>query len=200
MYEEKVNEKLTNTDVLENNIVYKWNKFKEVLDTVAEEVLGQQRRQIRAAWFDEECEIVTTAKKESYRKVLQKRHPRAATEEYREKRRAEKRTHRRKKWDWENKKLEDIEQHRNLNEVRKFYRNINEGRKPYKPIVTACKDENGGLLTEKTDVLDRWKRHFEELLTEETRNGSVNADSVRVHNTEDDLEPPDDEEIEIDVI
>jgi hypothetical protein len=49
---------------------------------------------------------------------------------------------------------------------RKFYRRLNDVRRPFDPQVAMCRAKNGELLTNKNQVLARWKEHFEEHLNE----------------------------------
>jgi hypothetical protein len=43
-----------------------WDLCKNTIQQVVEEVLGRQASQKRNEWFDEDCETVTTEKKEAY--------------------------------------------------------------------------------------------------------------------------------------
>ena len=49
-------------------------------------------------------------------------------------------------------------------QTRKFYRDVNKLRKDFKPRLTICKSKSGEILTEKKDILNRWKDHYNELL------------------------------------
>jgi hypothetical protein len=61
--------------------------------------------------------------------------------------------------------LIEIERHRSIQDSRKFYKRLNDGRRPFEPQVDMCR-ANGELLTNKNQVLARWKEHFEEHLNE----------------------------------
>jgi hypothetical protein len=43
---------------------------------------------------------------------------------------------------------------------------LNDVRRPFEPQVAMCRAKNGELLTNKNQVLARWKEHFEEHLNE----------------------------------
>jgi hypothetical protein len=62
--------------------------------------------------------------------------------------------------------LIEIEWHRSIQESRKFYKRLNDVRRPAEPQVAMCRAKNGELLTNKNQVLARWKEHFEEHLNE----------------------------------
>ena len=49
-------------------------------------------------------------------------------------------------------------------QTRQFYRGINTLRKGFKPRLKICKSKNRDIITEKDDILNRWKDHFHELL------------------------------------
>jgi hypothetical protein len=62
--------------------------------------------------------------------------------------------------------LIEIERHRSIQDSRKFYKRLNDARRPFEPQVAMCRAKNGDLLTNKNQVLARWKEHFEEHLNE----------------------------------
>jgi hypothetical protein len=61
-----------------------------------------------------------------------------------------------------------IEQHRSIQDSRKFYKRLNDVRRPFEPQVAMCRPKNGQLLTNKNQVLARWKEHVEEHLNEDS--------------------------------
>jgi hypothetical protein len=64
--------------------------------------------------------------------------------------------------------LIETERHRSIQDSRKFYKRLNDVRRPFEPQVAMCRAKNGDLLTNKNQVLARWKEHFEEHLNEGT--------------------------------
>jgi hypothetical protein len=60
--------------------------------------------------------------------------------------------------------LIEIERHRSIQDSRKFYKRLNNVRRPFEPQVSMCRVKNEELLTNKNQVLERWKEHFEEHL------------------------------------
>jgi hypothetical protein len=72
---------------------------------------------------------------------------------------------------------------------------MNDVQRLFKPQVTLCRAKNGKLLTNKNQVLVRWKEHFEEHLNE----GSKSEQPTRPVNLRDDgidIDFPSREEIE----
>jgi hypothetical protein len=58
-------------------------------------------------------------------------------------------------------------------ECRKFCKKINMARKQFKPGVRVCVNEDGSLISNEREILDRWVRHFDKLL-----NGSKDNEVV----------------------
>ena len=57
------------------------------------------------------------------------------------------------------------------NETRKFYETVNRSRKGFTPQDDICRDDEGNLLMDKGEVLDRWKQFFKEHLNGEVAHG-----------------------------
>jgi hypothetical protein len=48
--------------------------------------------------------------------------------------------------------------------IRYLYRGINKLKKGYQPSSNFVKDENGDMLANPHNILNRWKNHFTQLL------------------------------------
>jgi plasmid replication initiation protein len=97
--------------------------------------------------------------------ITQQRHrTRAAWEEYKAKRREEKRIHRSKKRAYDKMCLERPEDLRDRKETRKFYEAVKLTRKDFKPRAIACKHKDGTVINDKAKILSRWAEHFHMLL------------------------------------
>jgi hypothetical protein len=91
--------------------------------------------------------------------------------------------------------LIEIERHQSIQDSRKFYQRLNDVRRPFETQVAMCQAKNGELLTNKNQVLARWKEHFEEHLNE----GSESDQPTRPVDLRDDgvdIDLPSREEIE----
>lgn len=117
------------------------------------DILGKETGPVRNTWFDSDCKKITTEKNEAYLKMQQKHGVRNAVLVYKEKRRAEKKLHRKKKREWEKRKLEELVNLHSTQETRKFYKEVNESRRGFKPRVTMCKAKDGTLLCEQDKIL-----------------------------------------------
>jgi DnaJ-domain-containing protein 1 len=60
--------------------------------------------------------------------------------------------------------LIDIERHMSIQDSRKFNKHLNDVRRPFEPQEVMCRARNWELLTNKNQVLAKWKEHFEEHL------------------------------------
>jgi hypothetical protein len=50
------------------------------------------------------------------------------------------------------------------NNIRDLYRGINGFKRGYQPLNNLVKDENGDLLADSHNILNRWKNYFSQLL------------------------------------
>ncbi|XP_066903992.1 uncharacterized protein [Halyomorpha halys] len=150
--------------------------WSNALTRTASECLGLKERETRSPWFDEKFRSVTAAKNVAYQAKVQKRFTRGPTEVYRKRRRDEK-----KKKLWEIEALKEIEAHKSTNENRLFFQKANTGRAPFKPKIQACRKEDGTLLNNKDEILQRWPRYLGGLLNEQV---------ITPRMEEEDIEPP----------
>ncbi|XP_073995587.1 uncharacterized protein [Rhodnius prolixus] len=169
----------------------RWEHCSKVINDAAHEIIGLNEPRKRNDWFDEECSRVTNEKNKAYKQLIARRGTRASREEYRARRTAEKKLHRKKKRQWENKKISELEMQKENRNSRAFFQNINQARAPFKPNGAFCRLEDGSMATEEKEILNRWTWHFGNLLNDETRNEST---QLAVPN-DDEMEPPDEEEI-----
>ncbi|XP_055389582.1 uncharacterized protein LOC129618693 [Condylostylus longicornis] len=121
------------------------------------------------------------------------RKTRASQEEYRAKRREEKKVVKRKKRDHARSRLLDIEKHRDRAEVRSFYRKRKQLSAGFKPYTCALDDGAGNLVTDEEGILRAWKQHFERLLNSENTESDASTRNTPVNNEE--VIPPSLEEV-----
>ncbi|XP_038117204.1 uncharacterized protein LOC119769300 [Culex quinquefasciatus] len=154
-------------------------KLDERINEDAPTVIGTTRGRKPKGWFDAECQRVTDEKNEARKRMLVKG-TRRNCERYSELRRAEKRTHRRKEREYDERVLAEAQAQYNANDKRRFYATVN---------------GEGNLLTDKTAVAARWKEHFQQLLNGETREGIV-EDRMNVEDDGIAVDPPTLEDVE----
>jgi len=128
-----------------------------MLETV-KDTIQIQTRTTHNKWWVDECKEAMKEKNMARGKCLQRR-TRAIEEEYEKKRHIATKICRNTKKQWLNNKMKEIEEAHRKNERRKFYKDI----KAYSKVdqfgtLLLCKDEKGNVLTEKQQVLERWKQ------------------------------------------
>ena len=57
------------------------------------------------------------------------------------------------------------------NDTRKFYEKVNRSRKGYVPRAGMCRDVEGNLLTDESEVINRWRQYFNQHLNGDEANG-----------------------------
>jgi hypothetical protein len=80
------------------------------------------------------------------RQKMIKRYTRSIGEEYKENRKTAKKICRKKKREYEERKLETLEEYGNKGETRKFYKEVRERKTCFQPRVDFCRDKEGNLL------------------------------------------------------
>jgi hypothetical protein len=75
-------------------------------------------------------------------------------------RRETSRKFRKKKREYLKHKINELETNNKNKNIRDLYRGINEFKKGYQPRINIMKDENGDLLADPQNVLNRWKNFF----------------------------------------
>lgn len=151
-----------------NDIDDDWNACKIVIQEAATEVIGLRPKPATNEWFDDECRAVTNIKNEVYKKMLSRPATRTVREEYRLRRKQEKAVHKRKKRDFENDKLKQLELSHEIHDHRQFFGSSKEIRREFEPRTVSCKDKQGNLLSSETEVMRRWAEHFSDLLNSVT--------------------------------
>jgi hypothetical protein len=84
-----------------------------------------------------------------------------------------------RKRNWLNNRIKQIEDAHTQNETRKFFKDIRTFQNDRSPPIFICKDKNGTLKTDKQEVLDRWKQYFVDLMktdketVDQTQEGNI---------------------------
>jgi hypothetical protein len=60
--------------------------------------------------------------------------------------------------------INELEANNKNKNIRDLYRGINEFKKGYQPWINIMKDENGNLIANPQNVLNRWKHFFNQVL------------------------------------
>jgi hypothetical protein len=70
---------------------------------------------------------------------------------------------RNKKMEYLKDKINEVASNNKNKNIRDLYRGINEFKKGYQPRSNLVKDENGDLLADSHNILNRWKNYFSQL-------------------------------------
>jgi endonuclease/exonuclease/phosphatase family metal-dependent hydrolase len=176
-----------------------WRHIRENLNTAAVETIGYQQPPRTNSWFDDECRSLTKLKNEARMKWIQEkdkiqtRHrAQISYSRYRQLRTQQRQLIWRKKREYDQHQFEQLATYQDRNEVRKFYKKVkamqsNDG---FKPRTSVCKDKNGNLITDTTQILERWSEYFKEHLDgcNPPEQNVVTSDPIPL--TESENEPP----------
>lgn len=143
-----------------------WDDIVRTLEEVAGRTIGTVERVRREKWFDEECEISVRDKNMARQRLLQ-RHTRMNLQDYTDKRKAQHKLCRKKKREYEKKEVQKVVEMAENKDIRNMYKSVNQLRQEYKPQTTYCRDKQGNILCNISEVLQRWVEHFDELLNVE---------------------------------
>ncbi|XP_038106382.1 uncharacterized protein LOC119766074 [Culex quinquefasciatus] len=147
-----------------------WSRIRSAIGSAAEATLGSAIRVSRNDWYDDECQQITAEKKAAYDKKLHKA-TRGNVERYRQARNRQVAVFKLKKRHQEDRDCAEMEQLFRTNETRKFYEKVNRSRKGFVPRADVCRDNEGNLIVNKSEVLDRWKQYFNEHLNGDEADG-----------------------------
>ncbi|XP_039291025.1 craniofacial development protein 2-like [Nilaparvata lugens] len=156
-------ENLQNAEDMQNNVDFIWSELKEVIMGAAEEVCGQKvvgRFKRRTRWWSEEVKMKVREKKKAYKKFIGSKRQ----EDYRiyvEKRNVAKRTVKLAKIEsWENfgRDLQNLHGREN---GRAFWRTVKQLRGKFGKQTRSIVDENGRLVSQLEEVMERWRRYYE---------------------------------------
>ncbi|XP_047100942.1 uncharacterized protein LOC124719790 [Schistocerca piceifrons] len=164
-----------------------WNALKENITRATTSVLGHFTT-TKNPWFDAECSNAIEDRKLAREKFLQK----PITQNkliFEEKQKLARKLIRKKKRDFMNYKLKRAENDRTT-DSRGFFKIINMFKsgniKNYGQFIT---DPDGSLLTERSDIANRWKEYFNELLNAPTISVSQEDDNEYLTADPSDEEP-----------
>jgi hypothetical protein len=140
-----------------------WESFRGNIKTSAKDNLGYHRLKHNKPWFDDECSKLIDQQKQSKLQWLQNS-SQINGDNLKNLRCETSRTFRNKKREYLKSKINELETNNKNKNIRDLYRGKNEFKKGYQPGINIIKDENGNLLTDSQNVLNRWKNFFNQVL------------------------------------
>jgi hypothetical protein len=114
-------------------------------------------------WFDERCSKLLDQRKQAKLQWLQDP-SKVNGDNLNNVRREASRHFRNKKREYLKDKINELATNSKNKNIRDLYRGINEFKRGYQPRNNLVKDENGDLLADSHNILNRWKNYFSQLL------------------------------------
>jgi hypothetical protein len=140
-----------------------WESIRENIKPSSKEKLGYQNLKHNKPWFDYECSKLIDQRKQAKLQWLQNLNQINANN-VQNLRRETSRTFRNKKREYMKGKINELETNNKNKNIRDLYRGINGFKKGYQPRINIIKVENGNLLADPQNVLNRWKNFFNKML------------------------------------
>ena len=154
-------EEMDESDV--NAVDKQWENIRDAIVKSAEATVGFCKRHKNKPWFDEDCVKIAKVRNEARIAWLTKN-----TDETRNQfiniRQAAHNMFKNKKRQYLKRKIEEINENCQNNNVRDMYKGINNFRKGFQATTEMVKDENDNLITDSSGVLNTWKNYFDRLL------------------------------------
>ena len=154
---------------LSKEIEGSWNRLKTAATTAANKTIGLKKNK-REDWFDnnnDEIQDLLEKKHAALAKLQQNPRSIELNRVFQELKRETQRTLRQLRDQWWEARANHLQNLADNNDKR-FYGELKKIIGPTYMCSTPLRHEDGQLLTSKTEILDRWKRHFASLLNRDT--------------------------------
>lgn len=163
-YQQKIEQECGEINMQNLQVEEMWKTIKETIREASKEILGEKQNTKKKLWFDTECQDLNGEKYGARTKMLQN-----PSEENRNKfhnlRNRMRKLTRKKKREWQNEQLQELETNRAHGNIRKFYKQVSTHKKGFRPRTTTMLMNNEGeLMTSKQEILDTWREYFNKLL------------------------------------
>jgi hypothetical protein len=136
-----------------------WETIRENIKISAKESLGYFKLKKHKPWFDEGCSNLVYQRKEGRLEWLQD--PSEINgDNLNNVRREDNRYFRNKRREYPNARISELATNRTNKNIRDLYRGVNGFEGDYQPENNLVKDENGDLLADTHNILNRWKNCF----------------------------------------
>ncbi|PNF31288.1 hypothetical protein B7P43_G12666, partial [Cryptotermes secundus] len=140
-----------------------WETIRENIKMSAKESLGYYEPKKHKPWFDEGCSKLLDQRKQAKLQWLQD--PSELNgDNLNNIRRETSRHFRNKKREYLKDKIDELAMNSKNKNIRDLYRGINDFKRGYQPSSNLVKDENGDLLADSHNILNRWRNYFSQLL------------------------------------
>ncbi|PNF29495.1 hypothetical protein B7P43_G04553 [Cryptotermes secundus] len=140
-----------------------WEAIRDNIKISDKESLGYYELKKHKPWFDEGCSKLLDQRKQAKLQWLQD-----PTEIHRDNlnniKRETSRHFRYKKREYVKDKIDALAMNSKNKNIRDLYRGTNDFKRGYQPSSNLVKDENGDLLADSHNILNRWRNYFSQLL------------------------------------
>jgi hypothetical protein len=147
-YYDELESKLQGVQALPLSLDKKCKELEETIERVATNTFGYTRKQANKEWFDEECVEVNEKTNAARERVVQIK-TRGANNANKLARTKEKCLFRKKARQLDEEASIEIEQHRSIQDSRKFYKRLNNLRRPFNPSGYMSSQERGTINQQK---------------------------------------------------
>ena len=173
-YKSKISERLQDINV-EGSIENIENMWKVLVGAMNESTPAYvDNHDEIISWFDEECARLLEEKNKA-RKVMLESEMEVARVHYKVCRKKCQAIFKRKKRRYMEKKLEFIERMYESKNVRALYAGLNTHKSQQKQTPMHIRNENGEILINQQEVLERWRSYFDGVYNEQSTRDSVHA-------------------------
>jgi hypothetical protein len=147
----------------EEEINSDWETIRENINISAKESLGYFEFKKHKPWFDEGCSKLLHQRKQAKLQWLKDRNE-INWDNLKNARCEVSRYFRNKKREYLKDKINELATNSKNKNTRDLYRGKSEFKRGYKPRNYLVKNENGDLLADFQNILNRWKNYFSQLL------------------------------------
>ncbi|PNF32825.1 hypothetical protein B7P43_G04341 [Cryptotermes secundus] len=140
-----------------------WETIRENIKMSAKESLGYYKPKKHKPWFDEGCTKLLDQRKQAKLQCLQDPSE-LSGDNLNNIRRETSRHFRNKKREYLKDKIDELAMNSKNKNITDLHRGINDFKRGYQPSSNLVKDENGDLLADSHNILNRWRNYFSQLL------------------------------------
>jgi len=186
LFQTRIEELLSAPEPEQHDMNLTVRKTTEIITNVAEQILGKVQGSRKTSYFDDECAKEVEKKKNAKLEMLQtktmdskQRYQRQSIQTYR--------FLRRKKRDYLNEEISNLETKSRNSNIRDFYKAVKKQRKGFQPQSIKINDQNGRLISDTNEIAQRWAEYFQDLLN---RTADIQIPTTVYQTAEQFLEPP----------
>src|SRR3978361_1936150 len=149
-----------------------WNRMKKGIIQAAEKQIGIKRSSNKRGWYDEECHDMLSEKRKARQKWLNTSEQ-ADRDNYEKVRKECNKRVRKKKRNWMEDEIKEIEKENRNKNTKVFYKKINKQNKTYRGRIRGGRNKDGKVTEDAEEYKKVWAEYFKELLNDSSPNEEV---------------------------